>query len=258
MGFADILKKFEKVTTDNSPNILTAIGVTGTAVTAYLAGRASFKAAEVLAETEYYEDTEEKDILALSLRDKVELTWKLYIPAAGSFVMTIACIIAANRIGTRRAAAMAAAYSLSEKAFEEYKKKVVDKMGENKEQAVRDEIAQDHIDQNPVKDREVIITGIGDVLCYDAYSGRYFQSDVQSLRAAMNDVNQQVVNSYYASLTDFYDRIGLARTSISDDVGWNADKLLNLEFSTGMTEDKRPCIHVDFNVAPIRDYHRVH
>ena len=47
---------------------------------------------------------------------------------------------------------------------------------------MRDAIAKDRIDKNPVSSREVIITEKGNTLCYDAVSGRYFKSDIDKLK----------------------------------------------------------------------------
>lgn len=265
MDIAKLAKRFEKLVTDNSPAILTVIGVTGTLTTAYLTGKASFKAAQIIEENEPtigvrrnpVTNDVEMDREPLDIKEKTELVWKLYIPAAGTAVMTVACIIAANRIGTRRAASLAAAYSLSQNAIAEYREKVFEKVGERKEQAFRDELAQERVNKNPPSNNEVIIAGGGNVLCHDEFTGRYFTSDMQSLRKAWNDVNHQVLNSYYASLTDFYDLIGLPKTSSSDEVGWNSDKLLELKFSAVMTEDDQPCISIDFATVPIRGYSRI-
>lgn len=253
MTLSNIAHKAEKIISDNSPLILTGIAVTGTITTALLAGRASFKAAQILADDLHYREPGDE----ATPRDKLEMTWKLYIPAVGAGVTTVICIIASNRIGTRRAAAMAAAYSISEKAFAEYKDKVVERLGDAKEQKIRDEIAQDQVNRNPVSTREVIITGNGDVLCYDSITGRYFQSNVESLRKAQNDVNHQILMNMYASLNDFYQEIGLPVTPYSNEVGWNADNLLELKFSTVLSEDGRPCISVNYAISPIRDYFRL-
>jgi len=258
MNLSRLAKQAEKFIVDNSPLILTAIGVTGTITTALFAGRASFKAAEILAKEKQEARAVGKSATwDLDLRSKVDLTWKLYIPAVGTGVMTVACIVGANRIGTRRAAAMAAAYSLSEKAFSEYKEKVVEKIGDHKEQRLRDDLAQDRVDKNPVSKKEVIITGNGDVLCYDSITGRYFQSNVETLRKAQNDINHVILNDYYASLSDFYSLIGLASTPYSNEIGWNSNKLLELKFSTVLAEDGRPCVSMDYEVFPIREYFRI-
>jgi len=246
----EILARGGKLAADNSPAILTAVGVTGALTTAYLTGKASFKAALILNDNDHYGQADVKEMF--------QLTWKCYIPAAITAALTISAIIGANRIGTRRAAALAAAYAISERAFEEYKTKIIEKLGPKKEQEARDEIAQDRVDRNPVGSQEIIIAGAGTVLCHEAYTGRYFLSDMETLRKAQNDINAQVLSDSYASLTDFYDLIGLPHTANSDEVGWNSDKLMDLKFSAVISQDGRsPCISIDFTVHPVRHYYRL-
>lgn len=258
MSLLDLVKRAEKLAVDNSPVLLAGIGVAGTITTALFAGRASFKAAQIIAEEEREarESTGDEGYTCNTKR-KVELTWTFYIPAIGTGVLTVACIIAANRIGMRRAAAMAAAYSLSEKAFVEYKEKVIEKLGESKEQKIRDEVAQDQVNRNPVSTREIYITGNGDVLCHDSITGRYFESNIEALRKAQNDINKQILDDYYASLSDLYNVIGLPTTKYSNEVGWNSDTQLELKFATVLSEDGRPCVSLEFEVYPIRDYFRI-
>lgn len=256
MTITEILKRTEKLVADNSPTILTAIGVTGALTTAYLTGKATFKAAKLLDEQETILMSYEKKP-PMTNRDKIDLVWKLYIPAAGVATITVFSIVGANRIGTRRAAAMAAAYSLSEKAWGEYKEKVVEKLGVQKEQQARDELAQERVDRNPVSSREVIITGGGEVLFYDDISGRYFKSTVETLRKAQNDLNESILGnmSGAASLYDFYELIGLPTTPFSTEVGWNTDNLLELNLTgTTISEDGQPCIALSYAYFPVRDY----
>lgn len=265
MKITQLAKLVEKFTTDHSPLILTGIAAAGTITTAFLAAKASFKAAEVL--------QEETDILLekhgsaqrvidsgewLTMKDKTKLVWKLYIPTLANAALTVTCCIAANRIGTKRAAAMAAAYKISERAFEEYREKIVEKLGTNKEREARDDIAQDRVRKNPVGNAEVIITDGGDVLCYDMYTGRYFRSDMNTIKKAQNDLNAQILNNFYASLNDFYSLIGLSHVQSGEDLGWKSDKLVELRFSATISEDDKPCIVIQFNVDPIRNYYLTH
>lgn len=264
MNLGILAKRASKLAGDNTPAILTAIGVTGAITTAYLTGKASFKAAEILAEAERNEafpylegGVVRAKIEDLTFKEKAEFVWKLYVPAAASAALTITAIISANHIGTRRAAALASAYSLSEKAYDEYKEKVLAKIGEKKEQAVRDELAQEKVDKTPSTKQEVLIMS-HEVLCFDAFTGRYFSSDMETLRRAVNDTNEQVINDTYAPLTDYYDRVGLARTDESDEIGWNTDELLKVDFSTTLSDDGRPCISIAFSARPVRNYSRLH
>jgi hypothetical protein len=244
MQITALAKQTEKLVVDNSPVILTIVGVAGTISTAVLSARAGSKARAILSEESPFLETKEK----------VQLVWKEFIPPVGVATITVVAIIGANRIGQRRAAALAVAYSLSEQAFTEYKDKVKERLTGPKEQAIKDEVAQDRVTKAGVS--EVVIVN-GNVLCHEAFTGRYFQSSMEELKKAQNDVNYMINNNYYASLTDLYDKIGLERTSFSDEVGWNCDKLLELEFSTTLSPDGRPCISVDYTVVPVRDYFRV-
>ena len=254
MNIQGLAKHVERVAVDNSPAILTAIGVTGTVTTAIFASKASFKAAEILREDDRlnqmtFDSPKERAI------EHVKLTWQLYIPAVGVGTTTIACIVFANQIGTRRAAAMAAAYSMSEKAFTEYREKIVEKVGEAKEQEARDEIAQERVERNPLGS-QVIVMNDREVLCFDQYTGRYFNSDMETLKQAQNKINYRMIRENYASLNDFYDCIGLEWVPTGDDLGWNSDQLLELSFTTVLSDDQRPCIAVDFHTVPIRNFYR--
>lgn len=262
MGLSNLVQISVKFVQDNSPSLLTAVGVAGTVTTAVLAAQAGFRAGDILdqemREEEKLAYIEGRDFEPFDMRQKFLVTWHLYIPPVVTGTLTVACIIGATLISNRRAAALAAAYSLSEKAAREYKDKVLEKFGETKERQVRQAIAEDRVRDNPPPSSLVNEIPESQVLCYDSYTARYFRSDMETLRRAENAINHQIVHSFYASLSDFYNQIGLDRTKISDDVGWNADRMLELRFSTTMSDNDRPCLVVDFDVEPIRGYSRIH
>lgn len=255
MKIKQLAKMTEKTLVDNSPLIMTALGVAGTLTTAYLTGKASFKAADIIRREEEVEAGG-----TLYTREKIELVWKMYIPALGVGAGTIACIVLANRIGTRRAAAMAAAYTITEKAFTEYREKVVEHMGKQKEQKVRDEIAQEHTNRAMEKS-PVIITGTGESLCLDKWTGRMWPSTMESLKKAQNDINYQILNEGFASLNEFYSKVGLDHIPTGEEVGWNSDKgLMELTFSTTIAQDRdgaeKPCLVMEFYVEPLRGFYK--
>lgn len=248
------LKLIEKFSIDNSPAILTAIGVAGVISTAVLAVKASRKSTLKLVEMDA--ERMQNNEGPFTGKEIFNATWLDYVPPVLSGVATIGCIVMSNRIGTKRAAALAAAYTISERAFSEYQEKVVEVIGENKARQIRDDVAQDRVNDNPLDNSKVIVAGTGDVPCLDAFSGRYFMTTMETLRKAENDINYKIMHEENASLTDFYHAIGIAKTSASDEVGWNTTKMLELHFSTALTDDNRPCIVIDFNVVPVRDYWR--
>lgn len=241
MNLSYFFANIKKVVRSNSPEILTAIGVSGVISTSYLAGKASFAAAEVLSDTDVPSDRKER------IKVQVKHVWRLYIPAGVSGVLTIGCIIGASKTNSKRTAAAVTAYSLTERAFSEYREKVVEQIGKGKEQKVRDEIAQDRINNNPPGSKEVIIAGTGHILCCELMTHRYFRSDMETLRKAQNDINAKVVSDFYVTLDEFYDLVGLSHTSVSDKLGWNSDKLMELVFSTVLSDNNEPCLAFDYN-----------
>ena len=242
MDLSKIIPQVKKAASNNSPMILTAIGVTGAVTTAILAGQAGFKAAHVL-ESERVDQMEAKEI--------VQKTWRLFVPAAGTGLVTIVCIVMANDISKRRSAALASAYTISQEAFREYRDKVTDKLGEKKEQAVRDDIAQDRVMRNPPS---IIIASNANSLCLDSYSGRYFDCDLETIRAAVNSINFQILTEGTASLTDFWDLLGLAKTSESDELGWNTDAQVEVDYSAALMDGK-PVLRIEFRRGPISKYY---
>lgn len=248
-----ILKAAEKFLVDNSPGILTGLGVAGTVTTAVLTGKAAYSSAlEIDRKNAIKRDLGEDE---LDGKEKVQLVWKEFIPPAAVGVVTIAAIIGANQIGSRRAAAFAAAFKLSEQLSEDYKKKVVETLGLQKEEKMRSELAAEKMRQNPPPPGMIIVAG-SDVLMYDELSGRYFKGQVENVKKAVNEINHQVLNYYCASLTEFYEKLGLTATSFSDSTGWNTDELLDVQFSPTMTEDQQPAIMIGYNHEPIKGYDR--
>ncbi len=252
MNIKPILKTAQKFVTDNSPGILTGLAVAGTVTTAVLAGKAGYSSGLILSDA-YNEHIAKSNVPA---KEKVKLVWKEFIPAAVSGAATVTCVIAATRIGTRRAAAIAAAFKISEELAEQYKAKVVETMGAKKEEMMRADLARDRMDEKGWKD-VVFISG-SEVLFFDELSGRFFKNEKAKVDKAINEINYQINNYYHASLSEFYEKIGLPSTIYSDEVGWNSDELLDVKFAATLLEDDKPAIAIAFRTTPIRGFDRCH
>lgn len=234
----------------HSPEILTGIGIAGMVTTTILAVRETPKALMLIKDAEY-----EKKEGSLTTAEKFKACWRCYIPATVTGVASIACLIGASSANLRRNTALATAYKLSETALTEYREKVVETFGEKKEQLVRDKIDKDHLEKNPVSNNNVIITGNGDSLCYDSLFGRYFNSDIDKIKRAINELNREMINGMYVSLNDFYDQLNLDPIEIGDDLGWNIDDgLIDIDFGSQIASDGRPCVTISYTIAPRYGY----
>lgn len=266
---ASSFKSIQGIAMKHSPEILTGIGIVGMISSTVLAVRSTPKALILIENRkreirlESVNDTANKTVKSddLSAFEIIRTTWKCYIPSVITGACSIACLIGANSVNARRNAALAAAYTLSETAFSDYKAKVIEKIGDKKEKSVRDDIAQDKLNESPIVAKEIVVTGKGETRFYDALIGRRFDSDIEFIRRAVNNLNERLLFDMYVSLNEFYDEIGLDEIHpLGDDLGWtvnpdSSDKgLIQLDFSSLIDSDGTPCIVLGFSNPPYYDF----
>jgi hypothetical protein len=265
IDFGALVSRISKFTVDHSPSILTTLGVAGAVSSTIMAARAAWEASDLIrlkeaddeARGQVIEDSREV------LKDRVRLVWPLFVPPTAMLTATVACVIGAQRVNSRRAAGLAAMYTLAEKTHTEYVDKVREKIGERKEEAVRDEIAQDRINES--WHDGVYIHGDEDAansqIFLDKFSGRYFRSDVESIRSVLNDFNKGMLHDGFLSLAEFYEFLGLPAASAYYNVGWHLDKegFVDVRFSGAVLPNgQKPCMVMEFKEEPKPNFSRFH
>lgn len=253
------VKQIGDIVNRNSSHILTGTAILGLAATTYFAVKGTVRSIratdELIQEMEHDYQDGGIEPLFLRKRDYVRLNWKFYIPAAACGAATIASIVGAHTIDTRRQLAYAAAATLVKNNFEEFRAKTIEKIGAKGEEEIRGEIAKEKLEALDA-DNQLMVIGDGKVLCYDRYSGRAFENDMESIRRAENDINAGIINHMYASLNDFYRRIGLEETDMGEQVGFNTDNMLSVAYSSTLVNGK-PAIAIDFVNLPETKYHKI-
>lgn len=249
-----LIRSAQRWALENSPSILTVVGTIGAISTAVLATRAGFSSARLISEANDPPRMQGEDVEYLTQKECVELVWKEFIPPVVVGAITLAAIIGANRIGTRRAAALAAAYTISEKMAEEYRQKVVEHMGAQKEEFVRSDVAKDRIQR---AGGETLILGDGDIIFYDSWSDRAFVSSRSRVEDAVNQVNYQINQTWAVSLTEFYELLGLKRIEVSDDFGWNTDELLSVYYTSCLLDNGKPACEIRYNTMPFQKFNKI-
>ena len=250
-GLKRTIKSAERVLTKYSPGILTGIGITGMIGATFMAVKATPKALYLIEAKK-----EESEVEELTPIETIKTCWKCYIPATLTTVASTACLIGASTVSAKRNAALATAYSISEAALREYQEKVVEVVGEKKEKAVRDAVAKNQIERDPVtKSEVVIIDSNSNTLCYEPLSGRYFKSTIDKIKKAEIKLDRQMIQEMYVSLNDFYWEIGLDETDLGDKMGWNLSKgYMDLSFSSQLADDGTPCAVIVYGIPPVYDY----
>lgn len=247
-GLTTVTKKFGGVLSKNSPEILTVLACGGVISTVVLAVNKTPEALLILEEETKYR--QKKRLSSITKVEKFKLTWKCYIPAGVVGVTTIGCIIGAHTVNARRNAALASLYALSESAFREYKTKVIQEIGKSKETKIHDDVVKDHIAAHP-SGGNVILTGTGDVLCYDMLSGRYFMSSYEVIRRKVNDLNYDLRSEMRLTLNDLYYALGLPPIELGTMVGFDLEKSqIEPIYSTQLDNNGKPCLVIDVDVYP--------
>lgn len=251
LSIAKVINNTKQTLVKHSPEILTGIGIAGMITTTVLAVKATPKAIMLIEEKKKTEGVEK-----LPPVEVVKTTWKCYIPPVVTGVLSASCLIGATNVSLRRNAVLATAYKLSETALSEYQDKVVETIGEKKEQVIKEKVVQEKVEKNPASNSEIIITNNGTATCYDYSSGRYFKSSINKIKEAQNAINERLLHSMCGSvsLNDFYDELDLPHIDVGEILGWNTDELVDIHIGYAGDEDGNPCITISHNNPPKYDY----
>lgn len=251
------LRKIGLAASKNSPLIFTGLAVVGVAGSVIFASQASVKANDKIkamkADRQVAYEKEEVDSPEVTKKEIVKAVAPIYIPTVLSSAATIGCIIGAHTINSHRQAVLASLYSASELALQEYQKKVIEKIGEDGDREIRNAVAKDQIDIQSKSMPSVPVVGDGGYLCYDSLSGRLFRSSRDWISKAVNDTNRTIIGDMWVTLNEFYSELGLEPIPLGESIGWNVDRLLEIDISSMVeNETGEPCIVLNYPVMPVK------
>lgn len=248
-------RQLGRTLTKHSPTILTGLGVAGFISTVVMAVKATPKAMEILERERNfrYDEYGTAYDVPINLADTIQLTWKVYTPSTLMGLVSIGCVIGATSINNRRTAALSSLFAVAESTLKEYQAKVVETIGENKEKKIRADIAADELKKNPLESKAIIVSGLGDTLCYDAYTGRYFKGDVETIKKTINEFNHRLLKEMQLPINDLYYELGLDSVESGRDIGWDVDKgLLEIDISAKLASGNVPCVVLTFTNKPTK------
>ena len=167
-----------------SPELLVAAGIAGIVVSTVMACKATIKACEVAEEAKdtideiheieekgvtragntYSTDDAKKDLTTAYLQTGVKYV-KLYAPAIVVGAASVSCILVSHKMMKQRMAAVAAALSATDKAFKDYRGRVMERFGEQVEKELRYNIKAQEIEHTVTteKGKEKKIKEVADV-----------------------------------------------------------------------------------------------
>lgn len=226
-----------------SPEILTTVGVAGVVVSTVMVARATLKLEPVVDKIQYdvaqvkdlrnsdhYDSDVEynKDLGRAYLHGGINLV-KLYGPAVTMSAASLASIVAAHGIMRRRNVALVAAYKAVESAFGEYRKRVVEELGEDKDYELYHGITTEQqvdaatgkkVDVKVLKDPSKISQY---AVFFDEGNPNYEANAEYNkvfLRAQQNYLNDRLQAKGHVVLNEVYRALGFEDTSAGAVVGW--------------------------------------
>ena len=212
----------------HGPAILTVLGCVGVPVTAYLSGKAAVKSNDMEWNELEIRKVMKQDPAPLTTKDRISLCWKNYIPTVISGGLTIASIIGSNRLSAKEIAMLSASCAglMSYKA--QLEQEIRKRYGEEVLEDIRKSVDEKHA--------KVLIypedTGNGDLLCFDAFGGRWFYSSEDAVNMALCELNDEFMNESieldndsvlrggYRCYNDLYQKWGISETHFGWMWGW--------------------------------------
>ena len=223
----------------HSPTILAGLGIGGFITAIIMTAKAAPKAERAL-------EREEIENYDASLKEKVLLVAPIYAPVAGMVLISTACIVGSNRMHQYRYASVLALYTIGERSLDRWQRATLDTVGEKKYESIQEKAGEPDKDPPPsmfIDDERTMF--------YDVFSGRYFRADsIETIRQIINDLNKEMYDADFATVNDFYYRIGLPAMEFGEEWGWSpAYGSIYADF-VPFLRNNRPVIRVEFKVKP--------
>ena len=240
----------------HSPEILIVSGVVGVVASTVMACKATTKVNEILEkakedidavhaymekdefEENYTEEDGKKALAAVYVKTGVDLV-KLYAPSVILGTLSLTAIISSNNILRKRNIALAAAYTSVEKSFKDYRKRVVDRFGEELDNELRYNIKKQEIEEKVVGEDgsettvKKTVSAIDpntiddtSAIWYEGCNG-FTKDPVKNLvflKAQQQWATNKLKAQGYLFLNDVYEMLGLERKSYGQVIGWIYDE----------------------------------
>lgn len=276
----------------HSPEILMVTGTIGVVTSAVMACKATLKVNDILEETKqdvdkingvleneeyadkYSEEDSKRDLLIVYVQTGIKFA-KLYAPSVILGTLSLGAMITSNNILRKRNVALAAAYTVLDKGFKDYRKNVVERFGEKIDKELKHNIKAKTFEtvtvdetgkEKKTKEEVDICDEISDFARFFDEGSRYFTKDpeynLMFLKNQERYANDKLKAKGYLFLNDVYRMLDIPETKAGQIVGWiydekcpNGDNYVdfgiyntNREKSRDFVNGYEKVILLDFNV----------
>lgn len=228
----------------HSPLILTSAGIVGLVTAGVLAARATLKLEDTLdviedakmvaeaknARGDFQGKAFQRRMLKIHTKGALDIV-KLYGPSVTLGVVSVVCIAGAHNIMSKRNVALVAAYKGLEETYSEYRRRVIEEFGEDKDREFRTPKFHTVEEKDETTGETKLVNKPVSGTVSPAMYGRFFdQLNVNHvgnplynkifLESKQNYINEVLVARGHVFLNDVYDELGFERTKPGSVVGW--------------------------------------
>lgn len=276
-----------------SPEILVLVGVTGIVTSAVIACKATLKLEDVIApkkeeinaikegrtkvsKEEYTDKEYRQDLVLAHIQTGVEYV-KLYWPAVSLGAGSICCIVGSHTIMKKRNVGLMAAYKTLENGYKQYRKRIIEAVGEEREYELRHGLTYEQIETEETDEKgktkkvKKTIT-VKDPNSHSPYA-KFFDNSCEYwsetpeynyifLKTQQNYANDKLRSQGHLFLNEVYDMLDIPRTQAGAVVGWviskDGDNFVDFGLFDAESEATRRFINgledtilLDFNVEGV-------
>lgn len=190
-----------------------------------------------------------KDLTVIKMRLILNVT-KLYAPAAGLAMLSVGLLTGSHITLSRRNASLTAAYVAVDEAFDKYRERVREQLGEEADRDLRYGTREDKetVEGDDGKKKVVKHTRVGEEAGQSQYAKffdqfcpnfvRNAEYNMIFLRAQQNYANDMLQARGHVFLNEIYDALGIPRTGAGAAVGWVHGKGGDDYIDFGIFDDK--------------------
>ena len=242
----------------HSPEILIVTGIVGIVTSAVMACKATTKINDILEDTKsqvdkvhmvledesisketYSEEDSKKDLAIIYAKTGLNFV-KLYGPSILLGAVSIASIVTSNNILRKRNIALAAAYTVVDTGFKEYRGRVIERFGEELDKELKYNIKAENVKETFIDedgsektvDKTVEMTDPH--ACYSNYA-RFYDDGCKGwtkdpelnlvfLKQMQQYANDRLRARGHLFLNEVYDMLGIPHSSAGQIVGWIYDE----------------------------------
>lgn len=232
----------------DSPEILLVCGIVGTIATTVIACKETLKINDILDEREdtinkidealkmnnkeYTEEDSKKDLYLVNVQTGAKIV-RLYAPAIGLGILSIGAIVSGHTILNKRNAAIAAAYTILDKSFKNYRKNVINKFGKEIDSEMRLKLNTTTVEEKDAKGKTKTseLKVVDDNYKEFSDYARFFDASCQGhtkdpeynlmyLKHQQAYCNEMLKSRGHLFLNEVYDVLDIPRTKAGQVVGW--------------------------------------